>query len=72
MKKWTETDLEKQLAYIKKSAWQHASEQMNIAEMYLRKHPGKMLRLILRRHRSMDIWERSWISDLRTIAGRSI
>lgn len=32
MKKWTETDLEKQLAYIKKSAWQHASEQMNIAE----------------------------------------
>ena len=41
MKKWTETDLEKQLAYIKKSAWQHASEQMNIAEMYLRKHPGE-------------------------------
>ena len=41
MKKWTETDLEKQLAYIKKSACQHAGEQMNIAEMYLRKHPGE-------------------------------
>ena len=41
MKKWTETDLEKQLAYIKKSAWQHAGEQMSIAEMYLRKHPGE-------------------------------
>ena len=41
MEKWTETDLEKRLAYIKESAWQHAGEQMNIAEMYLRKHPGE-------------------------------
>lgn len=41
MEKWIETDLEKRLAYIKESAWQHAGEQMNIAEMYLRKHPGE-------------------------------
>ena len=41
MEKWTETDLEKRLAYIKESAWQHAGEQINIAEMYLRKHPGE-------------------------------
>ena len=41
MEKWTETDLEKRLAYIKESAWQHAGEQMNIAETYLQKHPGE-------------------------------
>ena len=41
MKKRTETDLEKRLAYIRESAWQHAGEQMNIAEMYLRRHPGE-------------------------------
>ena len=41
MEKWIETDLEKRLAYIKESAWQHAGEQMNIAETYLRKHPGE-------------------------------
>ena len=41
MKKWTETDQEKRLAYIQESAWQHASEQMKIAEMYLHRHPGE-------------------------------
>lgn len=41
MKKWTEHDLEKRLAYIRDCAWQHAGEQMNIAEIYLRKHPGE-------------------------------
>ena len=41
MKKWTETDQEKRLAYIRDFAWQHAGEQMNIAEIYLQRHPGK-------------------------------
>ena len=41
MEKWTETDQEKRLAYIRDFAWQHAGEQMNIAETYLRKHPGE-------------------------------
>ena len=41
MKKWTETDQEKRLAYIRGFAWQHAGEQMNIAEIYLRWHPGE-------------------------------
>ena len=72
MKKWTETDLEKRLAYIKKSAWQHAGEQMNIAEMYLRKHPGENAAFDSAPASLHDMWERSWISDLRTIAGRSI
>ena len=31
----------KRLAYIKESAWQHAGEQMNIVELYLRRHPGE-------------------------------
>ena len=39
MKKWTETDQEKRLAYIRDFAWQHAGEQMNIAVLYLRRHP---------------------------------
>lgn len=75
MEKWIETDLEKRLAYIKESAWQHAVEQMNIAETYLRKHPARMMRFILRWQHSMKSkqrWERSWISNLRMIAGRSI
>ena len=41
MKKGTETDQEKRLAYIQESAWQHAGEQMNTAELYLRRHPGE-------------------------------
>lgn len=41
MKKWTETDQEKRLAYIREFAWQHAGEQMNIAEIYMRRHPGE-------------------------------
>ena len=41
MKKWTETDQEKRLEYIRDFAWQHAGEQMNIAELYLRRHPGE-------------------------------
>ena len=53
VKKWTETNLEKQLAYIKKSAWQHAGEQMNIAEMHLRKHPGENAAFDFARHRFM-------------------
>ena len=41
MKKWTESDQEKRLAYIRDFAWQHAGEQMNIAEIYLRRHLGE-------------------------------
>ena len=41
VKKWTETDQEKRLAYIRDFAWQHAGEQMNIAEIYLQRHPGE-------------------------------
>ena len=41
MKKWTDHDLEKRLAYIRDFAWQHAGEQLNIAEIYLRRHSGE-------------------------------
>ncbi len=33
--------LGKRLAYIRDFAWQYAGEQMNIAEIYLRRHPGE-------------------------------
>lgn len=43
MKKWTEADREKRLACVRDFAWQHAGEQMNLAELHLRKHPGENL-----------------------------
>ena len=75
MEKWIETDLEKRLAYIKESAWQHAGEQMNIAETYLRKHPGEndaFDSAVASLHEIETETKRSWVADSRTIVSLPI
>ncbi len=41
MNHWTEHDVEKRMESIREAAWNMAGEQMNIAELYLRRHPDE-------------------------------